>query len=173
MQTQTTCPDCGWTWWTYFKDGKKLENWWLEDVKEILEVKIPAGIKDDVYLKYSWKWDEWPNWTPNGNLFIQINIEPHPYFKRDWDDIYMDQEVSIYDLVLGGEYEINHPTWKIKFKIPKWTQLTENIKINWKWFGSGWILSKKWDLYIVPKLRIPKKLSKEQEKLWNQLKNSD
>ena len=172
MQTQTTCPDCGGTGNTYFKDWKKLDNWWLEDVKDILEVKIPAWIKDDVYLKYSGKWDEGPNGTPNGNLFIQIEIEPHPYFKRQWDDIYVDQEVTIYDLVLWWEYEINHPTWKIKFKIPKWTQLDEKIKINGKWFGSGGLLSKRWDLYIIPKLRIPKKLSKEQEKLWSQLKES-
>ena len=59
MQTQVTCSNCSWTWCLYYKNWKKLEGWWLEDVKEILEVKVPAWIKDDVFLKYSWKWNEW------------------------------------------------------------------------------------------------------------------
>ena len=172
MQTQTTCTECGGSWNTFFKDWKKLENWGLEDVKDVLEVKIPAWIKDDVYLKYSGKWDEWANWVPNWDLYIQINIESDPRYTREWDDIYVEQEVSIFDLVLWWEYEINHPTWKFVVKIPKWTQLNEKIRVSGKWFGSGWVFSKRWDLFVVPKLKIPKKLTKDQEILWNQLKNS-
>lgn len=170
MQSQTPCSVCWWSWVEYYKDWKKLDNWWLQDVKDILEVKIPAGIKDDVYLKYSWKWDEWPNWMPNWDLYIQINIESNTPYIREWDDIYYKLDVTIYDLVLWWEYEIPHPTWKICVKIPKWTQLDEKIKVSWKWFGSWWIFNKKWDLFIIPKLKISKKLTKDQEKLWNELK---
>jgi len=170
VQTQTTCPNCGWSGNLYYKDGKKLDDWWLQDTKEILEVKIPAWIKNDVFLKYSWKWDEWKNGMPSGNLYIQIEIQDNPYYTRQGDDIYVNLDVSIFDLVLGWEYEINHPTGKINVKIPKWTQMDEKIKIVWKWFGSGWIFSKRWDLYVVPKVKLPKKLSKEQENLWKELK---
>jgi len=45
------------------------------------------------------------------------------------------------------------------------------IKISGKGFGSSGIFSKKGDLYVVPQVDIPKKLSKEQEKLWTELKN--
>jgi len=45
------------------------------------------------------------------------------------------------------------------------------IKISGKGFGSGGIFSKKGDLYIIPQIEIPKKLSKDQEKIWSELKN--
>ena len=169
MQTQTTCPNCGWSGNLYYKDGKKLEDGGLQDTKEILEVKIPAWIKNDVFLKYSGKWDEWKNGMPSGNLYIQIEIQDNPYYTRQGDDIYVNLDVSIFDLVLWWEYEINHPTGKIKVKIPKWTQMDEKIKVAGKWFGSGWIFSKRWDLYVVPKVKIPKKLSKDEENLWKEL----
>lgn len=170
MQTQTTCPECGWSGNLYYKDGKKLEDWWLQEAKEILEVKVPAWIKNDVFLKYSGKWDEWKNGMPNGNLYIQIEIQDNPYYTRQGDDIYVNLNVSIFDLVLGWEYEINHPTGKINVKIPKWTQMDEKIKISWKWFWNGWIFSKRWDLYVVPKVKLPKKLSKQEEEMWKELK---
>lgn len=169
MQTQAACPVCGGSGSSYFKDGKKLGNWWLEQVKEVLEIKVPAGIKTDVYLKYSGKWNEWENGMPAGDLYLQIKVTANKDYIRKWDDIYVTQDVSIYDLVLGGEYEIKHPTGKIKIKIPKWTQVDDKIKVSWKWFGTWWLLSKKWDMFIIPNLKIPRRLSKDDEKLWKKL----
>jgi len=169
MQTQSSCPICGWSGKTYFKDGKKLWDWWLEEIKETLEIKVPAGINTDVYLKYSGKGDEWANWTPAWDLYIQIHVSADKNYVRKWDDIYVNQEVSIYDLVLWWEYEIKHPTGKIKIKIPKWTQVDDKIKVGWKWFGTWGLLSRKWDLFVIPDLKIPRRLTKEQEKLWKKL----
>ena len=172
MQSQSTCPTCGWSWQQYFKDWKKLANGWLEEVKEILEVKIPAWINHGAYLKYSNKWDDGQNGMPTGDLYIQINVSENPNYIRKWDHIYVNQEVTIYDLVLWWEYEIPHPSGKIRIKIPKWTQLDEQIKISGKGFGSGGIFAKKWDLFVVPKLKIPRRLSKEQEVLWKKLQET-
>lgn len=172
MQTQSACPVCSWSGSVYFKNGKKLSDWGLEEKKEILEIKIPAWINNDVYLKYSGKWDEWINWMPAGDLYVQIHVIEDKNYIRRWDDIYVNQEVSIYDLVLWWEYEIKHPSWKIKVKIPKGTQIDDKIRVSGKWFGSWWLLSRKWDLFIIPDLKIPKRLSKEQEKLWKKLKNN-
>jgi DnaJ-class molecular chaperone len=48
--------------------------------------------------------------------------------------------------------------------------MDEKIKISWKWFWNGWIFSKRWDLYVVPKVKLPKKLSKQEEEMWKELK---
>jgi len=45
------------------------------------------------------------------------------------------------------------------------------IKISGKGFGAGGFLNKKGDLYVIPQVDIPKKLSKDQEKLWSELKS--
>ncbi len=172
MQTQSVCPVCGWSWNLYFKNGKKLENGWLEEIKEILEIKIPAWINNDVYLKYSGKGNDGQNGMPAGDLYIQINVTENSNYIRKGDDIYVNQEVTIYDLVLWWEYEISHPSGKLKIKIPKWTQLDEKIKISGKGFGEGGMFSKRWDLFVIPKLKVPRRLSKEQEDLWKKLQKS-
>jgi len=172
MQTQSVCPMCGGSGHLYFKNGKKLENGWLEEIKEVLEIKIPAWINNDVYLKYSGKWNDGQNGMPAGDLYIQINITENSNYIRKGDDIHVNQEVTIYDLVLWWEYEIAHPNGKLKIKIPKWTQLDEKIKISGKGFGESGMFAKRWDLFIIPKLKVPRRLSKEQEDLWKKLQKS-
>lgn len=171
MQTQNVCPTCQWSGKLYTKNGKKIPGG-LETITEELEVKVPAGVKDNVYIRYSGKWDNGQGWWSAGDLYIHIKVKPSSLYKRQGDDIYTSVELSVFDLVLGNEITVAHPEWAIRVKIPKWTQVTDKVKIAKKWFWDKWLFSKVGDMYIIPKLHIPKKLSKEQEKLWEELQKT-
>jgi DnaJ-class molecular chaperone len=92
-------------------------------------------------------------------------------YERKGDHLYTKANVSLFDMVLWWEITVDHPEGKLKIKVPKGTQVGDMIKISGKGFGAGWFLSRKGDLYVIPQVDIPKKLSKDQEKLWNELKN--
>ena len=173
FQTQSACPNCSWTWVIYKKDWKVLTNWWLQDKKETLDLEIPAGIKSWSYLKYTGKWDEWIWNIPAGDLYIKINIEESNKYSRKQDDLYTTAEVSLFDVVLWWEVDVQHPEWKIKVKIPKWTQIGQKIRVWWKWFGEKWLFNKRWDMIVELKISIPKRLTKEQEKLWKELQKAN
>lgn len=85
----------------------------------------------------------------------------------------MKADVTIFDLVLGGEIQVEHPDGTKTIKIPKGTQIGEKIRIKKAGFGDKGIFSTAGDLYILPQLVIPKRLSKEQEKLWSKLKTTE
>lgn len=172
MQTQAACPECGGTWKIYKKDGKVLGNGGLEAKKEILELNIPAGIKSESYLKYAEKGDEAFWGLPTGDLYVKIFVAESSKYQRKGDDLWVKADVSLFDLVLGGEVEVPHPEWKTKVKIPKGTQIWQKIRIAGKWFGERWLFSRKGDLILEPTIHIPKKLSKEQEKLRKSLKET-
>lgn len=171
MQSQGVCPTCGGSGKIYTKDGKELTNGGLEKVKDTLEVKIPAGIKPGAYIKFAGNGNE-SSAHHVGDLYIQINIVWSKLYERKGEHLYVKAPISIYDMVLGGEVTVDHPEGKLKIKVPKWTQVGDMIKISGKWFGSGGFLSKRGDLFVIPQIEIPKKLSKEQEKLWSELKRN-
>lgn len=170
MQSQWACPTCGWSGNIYMKDGKPLANGWLEKVKEILEVKIPAAIKAGAYIKFASKGNESSSHHV-GDFYIQINVANSRLYERKWDNLYTKTNVSLFDMVLWWEISVDHPEGKLKIKVPKGTQVGDMIKIGGKWFGTGGMFSKKGDLYVIPQIDIPKKLSKDQEKLWTELKS--
>ena len=167
MQSQTVCPDCWWVWHQYTKNWKDVETP-FENKKETIEVKIPEWINDGVYVKFAGKWHQWLNWY-DWDLYIRINIQTSNIYQRKWDNLYIKIPVTIFDLVLWAEKQIQHPEWKLKVKIPKATQVGDMVKISGKGFWKSGIFGKKGDLYLIPKVEIPKKLSKEEEKLWKEL----
>ncbi len=167
MQSQSACPDCGGIGTQYTKSGKHISSP-FESKKETIEVKIPEGINDGVYIKFAGKGHQGLNGY-DGDLYIKINIQTSDIYERKWDNLYIKVPVTIFDLVLGGEKQIQHPEGKLKVKIPKATQVWDMVKISGKGFGKGGIFTKKGDLYLIPKVEIPKKLSKEEEKLWKEL----
>ncbi len=171
FQTQRACTNCGWLGKIFNKNGKQIENGGLEYQKETLEIKIPAWIKEGAYIKYSGRGDEGIWGTDAGDLYLKIHIIENSKYRREGDDLYTKAEVSLFDLVLGGEVEVNHPEGKLKIKIPKGTQIGDKIKISGKGFGEKGLFKSAGDLYVETKVSIPKRLSKEEESLWKELRN--
>lgn len=170
MQTQTICHKCAGGGKIYTKNGKELPENGLEKKKETIEVKIPAGAKDGVYIKYTGKGNAGFGDVPNGDLYIKVVVaKSKNNLERKWDNLYAKVDVTIFDLVLGGTVEINHPEGKLNVKIPKGTQIWDLIKVSGKGFGDSGMFHRKGDMYIDPQIYIPKRLTKEQEKLWTEL----
>ncbi len=165
--TQAACHECWWLGIQYTKDAKRIQSP-FENTKETIEVKIPEWINDWTYIKFASKGHHWLNGY-DGDLYIRIDIQTSSLYSRKWDNLYTKVPVSIFDLVLWWEKQIPHPQGKLKIKIPKATQVWDMVKITWKWFARWWLLNIKWDLFLIPQLEIPKKLSKEAEQLWKDL----
>ncbi|MDR2415306.1 MAG: hypothetical protein LBD75_01475 [Candidatus Peribacteria bacterium] len=170
FQTQVVCPTCHGYGKIFTKEGKMLANGGLEQQKETITIKIPAGIKDDAFIKYPAKGNDGIGEAPAGDLYLKIRVLPTAKYYRKDNDLYVNAEISLFDVVLGGEIEVPHPEGKMSVKIPKGTQIGDKIKVGGKGFGSKGLFQSKGDMYVETKITIPKKLSKEEEQLWKELR---
>lgn len=171
MQSQAACPTCAGAWMEYYRDGTKISWWWLEKKSEELTVSVPAGIKSWSKIRYSWRWNTGMNGWSTWDLYIKIVVKNSEVWKRDGDNILIDAKVSVFDAVLWWEIVVAHPDGDLKVKIPKGLQVGEYVRINNKWFGEKWLLSSKWDMIVMPKIQIPQRVNKAEEKLWKQLRD--
>lgn len=146
---------------------------WKEETDSI-QAQVPAGIQSWQYIKFTGKWHWWLHGWPAGDVYIKIYIKPSTQYSREGDDIIVYADVDVVDVVLGTEVSVPHPEGKISVKVPKGTQVTDIIKVSWKWFPKMWrsgvFTAKNGDLLVKLHVAIPKKLSKQQEKLWKELK---
>lgn len=144
---------------------------------DTVTAELPAGIATGQYLKFTGKWHAGRNGGPAGDLYIKIYVKPSAQYERQGDDIVAVAEVSIVDLVLGTEVTVSHPETKMSVKIPKGTQVTDIVKVSGKGFpklGKGGVFgSKHGDLLVKLRVSVPKKLSKEHEKLWKELRGGE
>jgi molecular chaperone DnaJ len=141
----------------------------IEERKGI-ELIIPAGVDTGQTLKFSGKGDAGRRGGKPGDLYVKIYIKPHSLFRRKGDDLYFSKEISFSQAVLGDEIEI--PTLegkKLLLKVPSGTESGKIFQISKKGiphfshFGRG-------NIYVELKIKTPKKLTKKQKELLENLK---
>jgi curved DNA-binding protein len=148
---------------------EKTISFQKENRIEELNVKIPAGISTGKKLRLPGKGMPGYDGGPNGDLYLNINIMPHPIFARDGNDLYLEKSISFTHAILGTSIDVTTLDGTAKrIKIAPGTQ--NNTKIRMKGYGvPGLKGATKGDLYIKINVEIPKKLSERQIKLVKQL----
>ena len=136
-----------------------------------LTVRIPAGIATGQRLRLSGEGEAGPGGGPAGDLYVVIHVQEHAFFQRDGNDLYCEITLSFPTLALGGEITIPTLDGDEAFTIPESTQTGTTFRLRGRGMpdvsGRG-----KGDLLITVKVITPKKISREQRKLLEQLSAS-
>ena len=135
--------------------------------KEKLTVTIPPGIENGQGLRIPGKGEEGPG--GRGDLIVRIWVEDHPVFRKEGFNLIMELELKLTTALLGASIDIDTLDGKIEVKIPQGTTHNEILRIKQK--GVPDERGRRGDLLIVTKVNMPKKLSKDAQKLIEQLKN--
>lgn len=86
-----------------------------------INLKIPAGVDTGSRLRVSGEGEMGFQGGPRGDLYIYLNVEEHPVFKRDGNDLFCDVPISFPQAALGAEIEAPTLYGPEKLKIPAGT----------------------------------------------------
>lgn len=136
------------------------------------KMKIPKGILNGEIIKFTGEGEAGAMGAPAGDLFVQVNFNPHKIFKNKVNDIYCDREIDMVQAALGDKIEMPTLYGDVKLKIDPGTQPDDVIRISGKglpkrgsWGGHG-------DMYVKIKIKIPKHLSHKQRELLEEFKKN-
>ncbi len=140
----------------------------VASVKRI-EAKIPAGVKNGSRVRLAGKGGPGYGGAAAGNLFLIISIKPHQLFERNDDNLHVDIAVPLTTAILGGEVTIPTLKGKLALKIPPETQNGSTFRLNGK--GMPHMGNSKYgDLLAKVNIVLPTRLSNEEKKLFEQLR---
>lgn len=171
MQSIVDCPDCHGT-------GKIIKNRCPEcggsgyiNRNEKVEVNIPAGISSGQQVRVQGYGEKGANGGPNGDLYIEIIVRPHNFFRREENDIYIEVPISSVDATLGCKIEVPTCNGDVLLTVPAGSQPGQKLRI--KGYGVKSLRSKLvGDQYVILKVEIPTKLSREEKELYKKLQDS-
>jgi DnaJ-class molecular chaperone len=83
-----------------------------------LDVAIPAGVRDGQILRLQGQGSPGRNGGPPGDALIEVHVAPHPFFRREGDDIHLDLPITLAEAVLGGKVTVPTPTGAISMTVP-------------------------------------------------------
>ena len=153
-----------------FGADKKIALQNGRQVNEI-NVKIPAGISTGKKLRLTGKGGAGQQGGSAGDLYLNINVMPHPIFARDGNDIYIEKSILFTQAVLGTSIDVPTIDGTIKrIKIPAGTQ--NGTKIRMKGLGAPALKgtgSTKGDQYVKITIEVPRKINEKQLQLIKKL----
>jgi molecular chaperone DnaJ len=136
-----------------------------------LEVKIPAGVDDGSQIRLVGEGELGSYGGPRGNAYVLLRIAPHEYFDRRGDDLLLGLNINFVQAALGDEVEIPTLEGEHKLKIAPGTESGEVITLRNRGIahlrGGG-----RGDLKVHVQVTTPKKLSSEQKKLLQRLRET-
>ncbi len=155
---ETTCSKCRGT-------GRIKKN------KDI-EVKIPAGVDTGNQLRLAGKGEAGYNGGANGDLYLEFNVKSHPLYEREDNDIYLTLPLTITEAILGCKKDVPTIYGTVKLTIPDGSQTGDKHRLKGKGVEDVQT-GRKGDMYVILKVIIPRKLSRDQKKIFEQLANTD
>lgn len=170
MQQVVECPDCHGSGKQIKRKCEKCGGEGYIHSNEEVEVSIPAGISSGQQIRIAGMGERGINGGPNGDLYIEINVRPHQYFVREGNNIHIKVPISAVDATLGCSIDVPTVHGDVELTIPAGTQPNQQLRI--KGYGVKDVRSSNMgDQYVEVEVTIPKKISKEEKELYNQLAN--
>lgn len=166
--SKTTCPYCHGSGTSFEKTCSDCHGSGKVTNRKTITVTVPAGIDNENRLRIAGKGGAGTNGGPNGDLYIEFTVKEHEFYQRVEDDIYIELPLTITEAVLGTKKEVPTLYGNVDLTIPQGTQNGEKMRLRSK--GVENVNSKrKGDMYVITKVIIPEKLTREQKKLFEEL----
>ncbi|MCG2623575.1 DnaJ domain-containing protein [Arthrobacter sp. I2-34] len=126
---------------------------------EVIDVRIPAGIRDGQKVRVRGKGQPGP--AGNGDLMVTVNVQQHPFYTRDGDNLRIHVPVTFAEAALGAQIEVPTVTGEtVKVKIPAGTPSGRTLRVK----GRGVQTSKgTGDLLVTIDVVVPQNLNKQAE----------
>ena len=166
LQTQITLEDA-------FNGKELVANITLPSGRDqVMNVKIPAGIKDGTVLRLAGMGDDSISNVPRGDIHLTVTIQPHEIWQRHGDDLLQIFNITAWEAMLGESVRVQTIDGKeFEVNIPQGAQTDQTLSIQ----GSGMPMMQdprfRGRLLLKLKVLIPDNLTEEQKILIRQARS--
>ena len=174
MSIQTTCPNCDGT-GSVIKQkctacrGQGSQNKSVEE-----QINIPKGVDTGQNLRVAQKGHASESGGPMGDLLINVVVKPHHIFKRTGYDITSEIPIPVYKAVLGGSVDLETLYGPVELKVSPGTNSGDKKRLSR--YGITHLppnTSKKGNHLVSFKVKIPKNVSEEERKIYEELRREE
>lgn len=168
LTIRKTCPTCGGRGQVIRQSCFQCKGEGYHRSEKKLRVNIPAGVDTGTRLRLQSEGNPGPPGGHPGDLYVVLKVAEHPIFERRDNDLHCTLPVNIAQAVLGAEINIETFDGPQTIKVPEGTQSGARFRL--RNLGVPEVNGRgRGDMYVHIDVQVPKKLSKDQRRLFEQL----
>jgi molecular chaperone DnaJ len=171
FSVQQACPKCHGKGKTIDDPCRRCRGEGSYSEEKTLEVKVPEGVDTGDRIRLRGEGGRGAQGGPAGDVYVQVKVRKHDLFRRDGSNLICDIPIPFHTAALGGEIEVPTLSGRVKLTIPAETQGGKTFRLRGKGVKPvrGAVTG---DMLIHVKVEVPVKLSTEQKKIIEQLRES-
>ncbi|MEM8778253.1 MAG: J domain-containing protein [Cyanobacteria bacterium P01_G01_bin.49] len=137
---------------------------------ELIDVRIPAGAKTGSRVRLKGKGMASPYSQDRGDLYLNIELEPHSFFKFEDDNLICEVPITPDEAVLGVSIEVPTPDGSVTVKVPPGIRSGQSLRLR----GKGWKYPKdgRGDQFVKIVIDTPKNLSTTEREYYQKIRES-
>jgi molecular chaperone DnaJ len=171
LSIRRTCSTCGGSGQVIRNPCSQCRGNGFRQIQRKLKVTVPAGVDNNTRIRLATEGQPGSNGGPPGDLYVFLKVKEHPFFERHEQDLHCTIPINLAQAALGAEIEVPTLDQPHKLKIPEGTQTGAQFRLRHKGVpvvnGSG-----RGDLYVHVNVQIPTRLTRDQRKLLEQLRET-
>src|ERR1043166_5967136 len=137
------------------------------DKVEKYQVKIPRGVHEGQRIRLAGQGEAGAGGGKSGDLFLRVRLARHPDFTVEGSDLIHEVKIEPSQAVLGGELQVPTLEGSARLKLPPGTQAGQRFRL--RAHGLPTAAGTRGDLFVVPQIQSPKKLTDREREIWQQL----
>jgi molecular chaperone DnaJ len=130
MKFQTTCPQCQGSGLARGEPCPDCRGEGVSQRTELINVKIPAGVDAGSKVRVPGKGNAGRLGGGSGDLYITIEVSPHPLFRREGSDIHLKLPITVVEATLGAQVEVPTLQGRTTIKIPPGTKSGQKFRLK-------------------------------------------
>ena len=132
---------------------------------DVVQVRIPAGVRDGERVRVAGQGNAGAHGGDRGDLYITVQVPPHPIFHRDGDDFPVVLSIALHEAALGARIEVPTPEGgTVRLRVPPGTQSGQRFRLRERGAASTRD-GRRGDLVVEARLMLPKVLDERSKEL--------
>ena len=123
----------------------------LVSKERVLKVQVPKGILPGQHIRLAGQGERASGEGTSGDLYIEVEFQPHPLYRIDGRDLYLDLPVAPWEAALGATVKTPTPGGAVDLKIPSGAHAGSKLRLK----GRGIPASPPGDFYVVLQIALP------------------
>lgn len=176
IQNQSICQKCNGSGSVIKEKCESCHGSGYKQRRKTFKVNIPAGIDSGLSIRMAGAGEPGINGGPRGDLLVEVTVRPHPFLKRQEENIFSTIPISFVTATLGGPIRVKTVDGEVEYEVKAGTPTDTKVRLRGKGMPNVRNKNVRGDHYITLVVEVPKSLNKEQKEallVFDKLMNED